>query len=137
MKNRNNRKARLKLKRKPRCLVRFVFRKNKFEVGTHYAAIIKGEKVVGVFGRRSKVKTNTVTLFVPTQYGKAMKQIHVPKAAIIQDPWAAVQNIPREEPPKAVLFKKPTMCARRYGGEGAQHKVKGIIFRSKPKSAQI
>jgi hypothetical protein len=123
MKNRKQRKV----VSKPKCKVRFNFKKvMRFDIGTAYAAIVGGAKLIGYFGRRSKVKTNTVTLFVPTEYGKAMKQVHVPKAAIIQDPWAAVQNIPRQEPPKCVIFKKPSMCARRYGGQGAQHKASGI-----------
>ena len=111
---------------------KFKFRR-KYSFGEAYAALVKGRKLVGFFGRDSQVTKHTVTLFSRDKWGE-LKKVAVPHSAIINDPWAVVTTIPREEPPKCVLPVPENPLDARYRRGGQQNPQKGKKIRAaKPK----
>jgi hypothetical protein len=112
--------------------IKLKFRKP-YEIGNHYAFMRKGRKVVGLYWKSSRVTKQAVTLYVQNKNGEWQPQ-EVKHALVIQDPWAAISPVPREEPPKCIIYKPVTDTDERYRNGGAQRPAKGKrLYKSETK----
>ena len=97
-----------------------------FLKGHSYAFYLdSGEKLIGFFFKKRELFKDTVHLWVKNpQTGELTKYI-VPRSRVNFDPWASVPDVPREAPPKDVLYRPEPL--ERYRRQG-QSKAKGLII---------
>jgi hypothetical protein len=108
--------------------VKFSFRKKpKYEIGWHYAWYNRrGDKLIGLFGKKSTITRTGVTLYVLDRDKQEFVPHTVQHQKIDTDPWSTVGCVPREAPPKCVLYVPQSRCERKYGRGGGQAKIKGM-----------
>ncbi len=105
----------------------FKFPKRELRIRTAYAFYIGKQKYIGRILARDDIGVKFVKMCVWKDIGKPKLQkkiFKIHRQQISMNPWDAVGQVPRENPPKDVLYAPNRM--ERYKKSGGQKLLKGL-----------